>query len=285
MAKAGREEDLVRRGDVVDALLRLNMIPVITWGSPESGKPTDPEDIRVQLLGTALCVPESNPWRDVRKEMPEEDMFELSKLVKVTVELSDGSRETRTSYTQCGKWNGGKKGYEKVLAWKPMTEPYSKEKEHDQENDLLYRRDVLDAIDKMEIATSAPDGSLIVHAERNIREGAIEAVNSVKPVDEWTPVEKGMPPEKESFFSRFKETDRWKNTMYSTRSNNVDVTLEHSNGFRFVSTSRTKDGRWEVETAIIRSRDLSGHWDEELVPSRNKSRVIAWKPEDRPWNG
>lgn len=284
MAKAGREEDLVRRGDVVNALLRLNMIPVITWRNPESGKTTDPEDIRVQLLGTALCVPESNPWRDVKKEMPEENMFELSNLVKVTVELSDGSRETRTSYTKCGQWDDVKARSEKVLAWKPMTKPYSKEKEHDQENDLLYRGDVLYAIDKMEIATSAPDGSPIVHAEHNIRTGAIEAVNSVKPVDEWTPVEKGLPPEKESFFSRFKGTDKWKNTMYSTRSDYVDVTLERLNGTRRVSTSRTKDGRWEVETALIRSRDLSGHWDEELVPSR-KSRVIAWKPEDRPWNG
>lgn len=284
MAKAGREEDLVRRGDVVDALLRLNMIPVITWGSPENRQLTDPEDIRVQLLGTALCVPESNPWRDVTKEMPEENMFELSRLVKVTVELSDGSRETRTTYTKCGKW---KEVNEKVLAWKPMAEPYSKEKEkeHDQENDLLYRRDVLYAIDKMEIATSAPDGSLIVQAEHNIRIGAIKAVNSVKPVDEWTPVEKGLPPEKESFFSRFKGTDRWKNNMYSSRSENVDVTLEHLNGTRWLSTSRTKDGIWEVETALIRSRDLSGHWDDELVTGGDWSKVIAWKPEDRPWNG
>lgn len=94
-------------------------------------------------------VPDTNVgrWIQVTKKMPEEKdsffakfwgtdkwneyMFRgRSELVEVTVELEDGTRYTDASRTRDGKWDiemnhGAVK--KKVVAWKPMSEPWKGE--------------------------------------------------------------------------------------------------------------------------------------------------------------
>ncbi len=52
-------------------------------------------------------------------------MFEkLSDDVNVTVEFEDGTRKTRTLHTIDGRWNTNGVMKFKVIAWKPLPEPY-----------------------------------------------------------------------------------------------------------------------------------------------------------------
>lgn len=61
-------------------------------------------------------------WRDA--------MFrKTSKIVIITVEHLDGTRQTAPCHTMDGEWNQSMKGMGKVLAWMPLPEPYKEEEE------------------------------------------------------------------------------------------------------------------------------------------------------------
>lgn len=61
-------------------------------------------------------------WRDA--------MFrKTSKIVIITVEHLDGTRQTAPCHTIDGEWNQSMKGMGKVLAWMPLPEPYKEEED------------------------------------------------------------------------------------------------------------------------------------------------------------
>lgn len=76
----------------------------------------------------------------------------------------------------------------------------------------------------------------------------------------------GKPPERESMFSKFKGTDKWRNAMFEHTSDKVLVTVEYNNSSRYVAIARTVDGRWNVE------------W-------YGDRKVIAWAPMPEPYEG
>ncbi|MEY8518604.1 hypothetical protein AALC25_17235 [Lachnospiraceae bacterium 29-84] len=53
-------------------------------------------------------------------------MFEkTSDEVNATIEFEDGKRAVKTLHTIDGRWNGGDRGLKfKVIAWKPLPEPF-----------------------------------------------------------------------------------------------------------------------------------------------------------------
>ena len=59
-----------------------------------------------------------------------ESMFEkISSDVNVTVEYEDGTRQTITAHTLDGKWAlPNRVVKQKVIAWRPLPEPYNPEK-------------------------------------------------------------------------------------------------------------------------------------------------------------
>lgn len=94
-------------------------------------------------------VPDTdNDWIPCSERLPEEhdstfaiykdthlwskSMFEkVSDPVNITYELEDGTRKTGTSYTLDGKWKIEKENRvvkKKVVAWRPLPEPYRVER-------------------------------------------------------------------------------------------------------------------------------------------------------------
>ena len=64
---------------------------------------------------------------------------------------------------------------------------------------------------------------------------------------QWIPVEEAMPEEKESIFSKFKNTDSWKPAMFDKMSDDVRVIMELEDGRRMVGHSYTVDGKWQTK--------------------------------------
>lgn len=63
----------------------------------------------------------------------------------------------------------------------------------------------------------------------------------------WISVEEKLPEERESFFARFKGTDKWSNVMYEKISEDVRVVVVLEDGTRRVHHSYTVDGKWDIE--------------------------------------
>lgn len=86
--------------------------------------------------------------------------------------------------------------------------------------------------------------------------------------DEWIYCGDGedFPEEHESMFAKFKDTDKWNNTMFEKTSNEVNATIEFEDGKRTVKTLHTIDGRWNKG-----NRGL-------------KFKVIAWQPLPEPYH-
>lgn len=72
-------------------------------------------------------------------------------------------------------------------------------------------------------------------------------INSGVTVQEWIPVTERLPDEHESLFARYKDTDKWRNAMFTTISDRVIVCAEYENGKRIVKTANTVDGVWKVK--------------------------------------
>lgn len=66
-------------------------------------------------------------------------------------------------------------------------------------------------------------------------------------VQEWIPVKDRLPDEHESLFARYKDTDKWRNAMFTRISDRVIVCAEYENGKRIVKTANTVDGVWKVK--------------------------------------
>ena len=85
------------------------------WILVEDGLPEERNSMFVKWKGT-------DKWS--------ESMFEkISSDVNVTVEYEDGTRQTITAHTLDGKWAlPNRVVKQKVIAWRPLPEPYNPEK-------------------------------------------------------------------------------------------------------------------------------------------------------------
>lgn len=81
----------------------------------------------------------------------------------------------------------------------------------------------------------------------------------------WIPCEERLPEEHESYFAKIGKKGKG---LWQTQSDPVLVTaVFDKDGTRIVETAYTKDGKWDVRTAII------------------KRKVIAWMPMPEPYEG
>ena len=104
------------------------------------------------------------------------------------------------------------------------------------------REKLVELLDDMQRSGTGYFGSAIENkkiADYLIRHGVT--------VQEWIPVTDRLPDEHESLFARYKDTDKWRNAMFTTISDRVIVCAEYENGKRIVKTANTVDGVWKVE--------------------------------------
>ena len=106
--------------------------------------------------------------------------------------------------------------------------------------------------------------------DQNIRSGLIIAKEVVQEVAEeynggWIRCDVKMPEERDSIFAQFKETDKWKNSMFERMSEFVNATVEFEDGTRMVKTLHTVDGKWYMGSVFL------------------KYKVIAWQPLPSPF--
>lgn len=69
-------------------------------------------------------------------------------------------------------------------------------------------------------------------------------------VGEWIPCSERMPEERESSFAKLKGTDKWIEGMFEKKSDDVNVTIEFSDGKRKVITTKLIDGQWKKHTIL-----------------------------------
>lgn len=85
-------------------------------------------------------------------------------------------------------------------------------------------------------------------------------------LNNWIPVEDGLPEEHKSMFAKLKGTHMWNNAMFEKVSDEVNVTIELEDGTRKTTTSHTLDGKWKVEKECVVNK-----------------KVIAWRPLPEPY--
>ena len=100
-----------------------------------------------------------------------------------------------------------------------------------------------------------------------IFQGVIEKLPPAQPEDDWIPVDKDMPDEYDSIFTRFHGTDKWRDGMWLKSSAKVLVTVEFEDGTRLTETAKTIDGKWATENRI------------------RKRKVIAWQKMPKEYKG
>ena len=99
---------------------------------------------------------------------------------------------------------------------------------------------------------------------------AVEELEQIKPVDieikygDWIKCEKDMPKERFTIFAKFKNTDKWKDTMPEKMSDHVLVTIEFEDGTRMVRDAQTVDGKWKID------------------PWMKDCKVVSWMPHPAP---
>lgn len=74
-----------------------------------------------------------------------------------------------------------------------------------------------------------------------------------------------MPEQHESHFAQYDGTEKWLPGMFHKCSDNVLVTVEHTDGTRLVGIGKVLDDVWKIDSTIL-----------------NKCRVIAWMPFPEP---
>lgn len=94
----------------------------------------------------------------------------------------------------------------------------------------------------------------------------IRKLQEQQPKSDWIPCEVEMPKEHDSIFAKFKGTNKWSSGMFEKLSDEVNVTVEFSDGTRKVITTHTADGKWHAEKF-----------------SHLKTKVIAWMPKIQPY--
>lgn len=113
-----RNKGALEELDIIAEIIRSHMDEVEHdgWIPVEDGLPEEHKSMFAKLKGTHM-------WNNA--------MFEkVSDEVNVTIELEDGTRKTTTSHTLDGKWKVEKECVvnKKVIAWRPLPEPYKPKK-------------------------------------------------------------------------------------------------------------------------------------------------------------
>ena len=93
----------------------------------------------------------------------------------------------------------------------------------------------------------------------------VEEAPTVEPM-KWIPCSEGLPEERDSVFKKFKGTNKWRDAMFESISDEVNITVELSDGTRKTKTSYTIDGKWKYEKEL-----------------GIEMRVIAWMPLPEPY--
>lgn len=89
------------------------MIDEKKWIPVSEGMPEEHDTMFAKFKGT-------DKWNDFMFEKRSND-------VNVTIEFDDGSRITQTLYTIDGEWKRETNIKYKVIAWRPLPEPYKGE--------------------------------------------------------------------------------------------------------------------------------------------------------------
>lgn len=95
----------------------------------------------------------------------------------------------------------------------------------------------------------------------------VREIISAQTEEDWIPVDKDMPVEYDSVFTKFHGTDKWRDGMWLKSSAKVLVTVEFEDGTRLTETGKTIDGKWATENHI------------------RKRKVIAWKKMPKEYKG
>ena len=67
-------------------------------------------------------------------------------------------------------------------------------------------------------------------------------------VQEWISVEDRLPEEHDTIFKKFQNTEKWNCSMFEKVSDNVNVYGYYQDGNKFVTTSTTRDGKWNISS-------------------------------------
>ena len=130
--------------------------------------------------------------------------------------------------------------------------------------------ELIDMQDVIELAMKyCPDDDGTVQCDGDIREliDELENLPPAQPEEDWIPVDKDMPDEYDSVFTRFYGTDKWRDGMWLKSSAKVLVTVEFEDGTRLTETAKTIDGKWATENHI------------------RKRTVVAWKKMPKEYKG
>lgn len=82
----------------------------------------------------------------------------------------------------------------------------------------------------------------------------------------WILCSERLPEEHDSWFVKFKGTDKWNESMFEKTSYDVNATVEFNDGTRRTMMLHTIDGKWNKRNRII------------------DFKVIAWQPLPEPYN-
>lgn len=70
----------------------------------------------------------------------------------------------------------------------------------------------------------------------------------------WISVEDYMPDEHESIFAKYYGTNKWNDSMFINRSDNVLVVEVYEDGSKKVGVAHTCDGEWRYDIPIIKRK-------------------------------
>lgn len=135
------------------------------------------------------------------------------------------------------------------------------------EKKLIYADDLYDKVSSMGLQNGSAlghhSGTADVIAEMIQNAPAVDPASCLN----WRT---GKPPEHESWFAKFKDTEQWRFGMFETMSDEVLVTVEFPGGERYTTTAHTTDGEWVPSYESIEGRIIA--WTEMPVPAKEAAK-------------
>lgn len=152
------------------------------------------------------------------------------------------------------------------------------------EKKLIYADDLYDKVSSMGLQ----NGSALGH-HSSTADAIAEMIQNAPAVDpasclNWRT---GKPPEHESWFAKFKDTEQWRFGMFETMSDEVLVTVEFPGGERYTTTSHTTDGEWldsyesigatRLERACNEMHEFQQRYRTKILTENRKSATDAMR--------
>lgn len=136
------------------------------------------------------------------------------------------------------------------------------------EKELIYADDLYDKVSSMGLQNGSAlghhSGTADVIAEMIQNAPAVDPASCLN----WRT---GKPPEHESWFAKFKDTEQWRFGMFETMSDEVLVTVEFPGGERYTTTAHTTDGEWVPSYESIEGRIIA--WTEMPAPAKEAAKM------------